>query len=161
MRRLVILPLFYSRSLFHLCGQFKYLLLCCFKVGLQVVDFVTLLEYCGIFCSHLRLCKDIYQLRSDAVQQIHSIYKGSFPMNCILSCNLVFIYDITLYITAQVAMIRSLCTDLIWWRLMIVSLGNTVPSFFALMMTSSISSEKQLGLSSEVVGATITVFAKL
>ena len=24
-------------------------------------------------------------------------------MNCILSCNLVFIYDITLYITAQVA----------------------------------------------------------
>ena len=102
MRRLVILPLFYSRSLFHLCGQFKYLLLCCFKVGLQVVDFVTLLEYCGIFCSHLRLCKDIYQLRSDAVQQIHSIYKGSFPMNCILSCNLVFIYDITLYIILKI-----------------------------------------------------------
>lgn len=25
-----------------------------------------------------------------------------FPMNCILPCNLVFIYDITLYITAQV-----------------------------------------------------------
>lgn len=36
MRRSVILFLLCGKSLFHLCSQFKYFLLCCFKVGLQV-----------------------------------------------------------------------------------------------------------------------------